>query len=690
MEEEFPSLQVSAAPRPAWGPPVRPQAPVPQQQPPRQQPIQQPVRPGPVPQTSKAAVEKPSLQVRPGSAPQVRPAAPVPQQQPIQQPVQPVVPSPVVQAPKPAEAQEQTKSELISKEEEPSAKVFSSSVVFQSGEFPPKPAERGNLGRAIKLRTNHYQLALTKPFIVHQYDVELTKKLRETDKKEERLIKNKDLMRKMFLQLANDILPREYKNKLVYNFSKNLYSLLKLPFEESITYEIRLENSTFILKLQKINQIQIDPRRYNDPVTIQVLDLVFTQNFNYSCVNLNRSFFKEGAGDMFKLGFGLELWKGAYASVRPSEIGLTWNIDSANAAFLTSENLLEVAVFHYNCNYQQLKAMIEKDRDGNLIGVSFLEGYGNRDIKTKTGGFRKKIRGFGPSAASHKFDWKKPDNTVVKISVKDYLKQHYNIDLKFPDMPCVDLGRESYLPMELCSTELKNKKKLTETETQQMIKISAVPAPDRMNYIQNWAQRSDIQSDPILKEYNINLNLRLLELDGRVLEPPDVKYTDRFKTMSKQIGEKGAWDHRNYKFNSCVKVKRWIVINFAFRVKDDAAYNFIDKLIEVGRIHGIEMSDPVDYISDTRRNRDEDVRRIFENVAVKYKPLDLIVVIFGGTTNAYKIMKTSGDLTYGIPTQGVEDKNVNRISDQTISNILLKINTKLGGINFVLSRENRL
>jgi eukaryotic translation initiation factor 2C len=41
-------------------------------------------------------------------------------------------------------------------------------------------------------------------------------------------------------------------------------------------------------------------------------------------------------------------------------------------------------------------------------------------------------------------------------------------------------------------------------------------------------------------------------------------------------------------------------------------------------------------------------------------------------------------------TQGVEDRNVNKIQDQTVSNILLKINTKLGGRNWFLSQQNRL
>ena len=66
------------------------------------------------------------------------------------------------------------------------------------------------------------------------------------------------------------------------------------------------------------------------------------------------------------------------------------------------------------------------------------------------------------------------------------------------------------------------------------------------------------------------------------------------------------------------------------------------------------------------------------------------MAIFGGTTTAYNMIKTCGDLTYGIFTQGVEDKNVNRINDQTISNILLKINTKLKGRNWLLSTRNQL
>jgi hypothetical protein len=115
----------------------------------------------------------------------------------------------------------------------------------------------------------------------------------------------------------------------------------------------------------------------------------------------------------------------------------------------------------------------------------------------------------------------------------------------------------------------------------------------------------------------------------------------------------------------------------------------------VAKIHGIRMGNPVDVTSYNAYRKNEstvinDFRNFFENYSTKFKPLSLVVVVFSGTDNAYKVLKTCGDLYYGIPTQGVDAKNVFKCQDQTISNILLKVNTKLGGRNFVLSQKTQL
>ena len=47
-------------------------------------------------------------------------------------------------------------------------------------------------------------------------------------------------------------------------------------------------------------------------------------------------------------------------------------------------------------------------------------------------------------------------------------------------------------------------------------------------------------------------------------------------------------------------------------------------------------------------------------------------------------VKRVGDTQLGVATQCVQLKNVNRPSAQTLSNLCLKINVKLGGINSIL------
>jgi len=258
-------------------------------------------------------------------------------------------------------------------------------------------------------------------------------------------------------------------------------------------------------------------------------------------------------------------------------------------------------------------------------------------------------------------------------------------------LPCIDIGKKSYLPLELCKTQLKNKASLTDKETAELVKLTAVKAPERMQYINNWALNSGISKDPILKEYNISVDLKMVELDGRVIEPPDVEYAPRMIAKSAEINEKGAWNHQNYQFKNSKSINRWICLNFAGRTSGDSAFSFATKIVQVGKKHGMQIANPLGYDEIKKRViRDDEIKQLFVKMYDKYKPLDLILVIFSGTSSAYKVIKTCGDLLYGVATQGVEEKNVYKMNDQTVSNILLKINNKLGGVNFALSRMNRL
>ena len=115
----------------------------------------------------------------------------------------------------------------------------------------------------------------------------------------------------------------------------------------------------------------------------------------------------------------------------------------------------------------------------------------------------------------------------------------------------------------------------------------------------------------------------------------------------------------------------------------------------MGRSHGMTISDPLQVIDYNAWNKPQpkivaEFRNMFRDLKTKYKQLDLIVAAFQGTNVAYNVLKTCGDLEFGIPTQAVDSKNVYKNNEQTVSNILLKINTKLGGKNFIFDRSNEL
>lgn len=99
----------------------------------------------------------------------------------------------------------------------------------------------------------------------------------------------------------------------------------------------------------------------------------------------------------------------------------------------------------------------------------------------------------------------------------------------------------------------------------------------------------------------------------------------------------------------------------------------------------------------------DQVEPMFRYLKSTFQSLQLVVVVLPGKTPVYgKIwarkklrkltflnffsaeVKRVGDTVLGMATQCVQAKNVNKTSPQTLSNLCLKINVKLGGINSIL------
>lgn len=67
-----------------------------------------------------------------------------------------------------------------------------------------------------------------------------------------------------------------------------------------------------------------------------------------------------------------------------------------------------------------------------------------------------------------------------------------------------------------------------------------------------------------------------------------------------------------------------------------------------------------------------------------FSELQVMFVVLPGKTPIYAAIKRVGDTVVGLPTQCIRTANILKPSPQTISNLCLKVNTKLGGINSIL------
>ncbi|XP_013401234.1 protein argonaute-2-like [Lingula anatina] len=141
---------------------------------------------------------------------------------------------------------------------------------------------------------------------------------------------------------------------------------------------------------------------------------------------------------------------------------------------------------------------------------------------------------------------------------------------------------------------------------------------------------------------------------------------------------------RGKQFYSGIEIRVWAIACFAPQrtVREDALRNFTQQLQRISNDAGMPIvGQPCFCKYATGPDQVEPMFRYLKNT---YSGLQLIVVVLPGKTPVYAEVKRVGDILFGLATQCVQAKNVNKTSPQTLSNLCLKINVKLGGINNIL------
>uniref|UniRef100_A0A0D3GPF5 Uncharacterized protein n=1 Tax=Oryza barthii TaxID=65489 RepID=A0A0D3GPF5_9ORYZ len=222
------------------------------------------------------------------------------------------------------------------------------------------------------------------------------------------------------------------------------------------------------------------------------------------------------------------------------------------------------------------------------------------------------------------------EGETVEITVQEYFKSK-QVDLTMPYLPCLDVGkpkRPNYVPIELCHMVSLQRytKALSSQQRATLVEKSRQKPQERMRVVTDAVKNNRYDDDPILSSCGIKIEKQLTRVDGRVLSAPTLVVGN----SEDCVPNRGRWNYNNkVRLFEPVKIERWAIVNFSARC---------------------DMS---------RISRD------LINWPWKKKNLHEM----------------------GIITQCIVPSV--KMNDQYYTNVLLKINAKLGGMNSKLSLEHR-
>lgn len=488
--------------------------------------------------------------------------------------------------------------------------------------------------------------------------------------------------------------------KPVFDGRKNMYTRDDLPLgKEKAELEVTLpgegKDRVFRVAIKWVAQVSLyaleevlEGRSRHIPMdAVQALDVVMRHLPSMTYTPVGRSFFSSPDGYFHPLGGGREVWFGFHQSVRPSQWKMMLNIDVSATAFYKAQPVIE-----FMCEVLELRDVNEQRKPlTDSQRVKFTKEIKGLKIEiTHCGSMRRKYRVCNVTrrpAQLQSFPLQLENGQTVECTVAKYFMDKYKMKLRYPHLPCLQVGQEhkhTYLPLEVCNIVAGQRciKKLTDMQTSTMIKATARSAPDREREINNLVRKADFNTDPYVQEFGLSISNTMMEVRGRILPPPKLQYGGRTKQQA--IPNQGVWDMRGKQFHTGVEIRIWAIACFAPQrtCREDALRNFTQQLQKISNDAGMPIIGQPCFCKYA--TGPDQVEPMFRYLKSTFQGLQLVVVVLPGKTPVYAEVKRVGDTVLGMATQCVQAKNVNKTSPQTLSNLCLKINVKLGGINSIL------
>ncbi|KAA8494393.1 Protein argonaute 10 [Porphyridium purpureum] len=194
------------------------------------------------------------------------------------------------------------------------------------------------------------------------------------------------------------------------------------------------------------------------------------------------------------------------------------------------------------------------------------------------------------------------------------------------------------------------------------------------------AQREDVSLTCVVKVQAAQLRVPLLRYESECVEAPD-----------------GCWDMARAStrfYQSAPPLVSWCIMDLA-RTPENVLRVLKARIVDTARAKGLQTcTDPgVRSVADTSQNG---IARGFLSVLTESEQrgqrIQLVLVIkpADGHDSVYRSIKRVSDSMYGVITQVMDAKHLqtDNIDAHYILNIVIQMNSKLGGLNYVLERTD--
>uniref|UniRef100_A0ACD5UZF2 Uncharacterized protein n=1 Tax=Avena sativa TaxID=4498 RepID=A0ACD5UZF2_AVESA len=560
--------------------------------------------------------------------------------------------------------------------------------------FPARPGF-GSAERSCMLRANHFFVGLVDKGL-HQYDV---------------VISPEPTLPSVYRVVVSTLVTEHQHTSLggrlpAYDGRKSLYTAGELPFNTK-EFEVNLSDNkttgssgprkerkykvtikhTNLVSLQQLQMLMAGFSTDIPAQALQVLDIVLrdimlNERNDMEYIKVGRSFFSWKIENPMKLGLGIEGWAGFYQSIRPTQSGLSLNIDMSSTAFIKATPLIE-----YVGEILNARGVIRPITDVDYVKIKkALRGV--RVEVTHRGDVRRKYRISGLTKQSPR-DLRFESSTGESKTVMDYFRETYKLQLRYDFLPCLQVGTEqrpNYLPIEVCNIVLgqRYQKKLDDTQVANMMEITCKRPDEREAFICKTVQNNNYNSAKRANEFGIEVDYNPTSVQARILPAPVLKYYG--SGSDKCVPNNGAWNMIGKKVVNGTRVVNWLCVNLCHNLSPEDAHKFCVNLSNMCRTTGLNFQNGNPKMFYVRPDQVEaNLHRICLQER-KVQKIDLLLALLPDKNGSlYGDIKRICETDIGVMSQCCLRKNVLKSAPQCFANIALKINAKCGGRNSVFA-----